>query len=397
MTETISPDKLRILILSLGGTIAMHSEPGQAADVSDCAASNVADRVLELARIALKSTDLTLKHVKIANKDSTDLDTGEWELVVSEIESRQDEFDCVLITTGTNTLAYLSSAISFALSGCPMPIVVTGAQVPMESPWTDAELNLVNSFRWLGFAVMELVRGEKPFRGVFVVFGGSVILGCRAKKVTEAGYEAFESFNNDVIAEFGPRITVFRSPPVVSQQTLARFQPCNGFNPNIACITLIPGLSARHLISLIRGAGPQASPDIAGDPVRGIVLRSYGSGDIPENLFPFLDAAEELGVPVVNTTQCPKGKTMMGVNTRGEQALKDYRVIPAHDTSMEAMSTKLMWLLNKHKALDKHLALKVIREEMLINIAGEIDPRIVRQQTHVIDSPVHRLYLTSNT
>ena len=127
----------------------------------------------------------------------------------------------------------------------------------------------------------------------------------------------------------------------------------NGFDNNIVSLTLVPGLKSEHLVKLIDNK------------VKGMVIRAFGSGDIPYDLFPALEYARKKQVPILVTTQCPRGATVMGINEPGRLALK-LGVIQVFDMSMEAMSTKLMWAL-KHK-----VSYKKMKKFIQTNLVGEI-------------------------
>jgi L-asparaginase/Glu-tRNA(Gln) amidotransferase subunit D len=122
------------------------------------------------------------------------------------------------------------------------------------------------------------------------------------------------------------------------------------------CLTMIPGIHADFIIGLINAGAA------------GLIFRGYGSGDLPSELFPALEYAQEKGVPVIVTTQCPGGATLLGVDTVGLEAIKR-GVIQVFDMSMECMSTKLMWLLGQK------VPYKKMKELMQFDMMGEVDMR----------------------
>ncbi len=277
----------------------------------------------------------------VSNIDSTDMDKQQWEGIVSKIQTNYDKYDGFLVTTGTNTLAYASSAVTFALGQIGKPVVFTGAQIPAEALATDATNNLINSLRLC----------IENISGVYVVFGSKIILGCRAKKISESDLDAFKTFNQSDIGTIGIGFALNKSVPPRSS-----IKPTfnNHFDDRVICFTLVPGMDFRCLNAVI-DAG-----------CRGIILRAYGSGDISRSLFPSLEYARSKQVPVLVTTQCPGGATVMGINSIGLEALK-LNVIQVFDMSMEAMSTKLMWLLAKNVPYAE------IKREMHRNYCGEVD------------------------
>lgn len=291
-------------------------------------------RIIEIANIDVHIID---------NIDSTNMTHVQWEKFVDEIQKEYDNYDGFLITQGTNTLAYASSALSFALQGIGKPVVITGAQIPAEVISTDGRNNLVNALR---VATMDL-------GGVFVVFGSKLILGCRAKKVSESDLDAFKTFNDSDFGEINIGLKINKDG---YKSHTKKFKAKNGFEDNVVCLTLIPGLNGDYLKAFIDQG------------VKGLILRAYGSGDIPYDILPALVYAKEKKIPVIVTTQCPGGATVMGINDAGFRALHT-GVIQAFDMSMEAMSTKLMWLLKQGVKYEGLL------EKMQENMIGEVDTR----------------------
>ena len=101
--------------------------------------------------------------------------------------------------------------------------------------------------------------------------------------------------------------------------------------------------------------------------LHGIVMRSYGSGNAPQQawLMKLLKQLTDKGVTVVNISQCISGQVEMNRYDTGYQ-LKDANVISGYDSTVEAAITKLMFLHANYTDT------KTIREYMNRSIAGEI-------------------------
>lgn len=328
--------KPKILILFFGGTIAMHKdEKTKALNTTD----DIANKLLGLEPRLKDIADIS--SITVDNLDSTNMTHLHWEKMVTLIQKNYSKYDGFVITLGTNTLAYASSAISFPLKGIGKPVILTGSQIPGEVINTDGRNNLINSVRL----------ATADISGIYVVFGSKIILGCRAKKVSESDLDAFKTFNAKDYGEIG---VGFKISDHINKRHNNTFKVANGFEDNIACLTLIPGLKLEVITSLIENN------------IKGIILRAYGSGDIPYDLLPALALAKKKKIPVVVTTQCPGGTTIMGMNDVGLQALHT-GVIQAFDMSMESMSTKLMWLLKRKTPYN------LLRKKMQENMLGEIN------------------------
>ena len=78
-----------------------------------------------------------------------------------------------MICHGTDTMAYTAAALSYLIQNNRRPIVITGAQKPIDLAITDARSNLLDSLRFAS---------HDRAHGVSIVFGGKVIAGTRAKK-----------------------------------------------------------------------------------------------------------------------------------------------------------------------------------------------------------------------
>lgn len=134
----------------------------------------------------------------------------------------------------------------------------------------------------------------------------------------------------------------------------------------ILSLTEFPGLSDERLMSAL------GHWDKAGMPLKGVVLRSFGAGDVSEHRLGFLKLLKKKKIPVVITTQAPNGKATLTVNKPGEYIEEHSLGIPAHDMSIESITTKLGWLIAQDKDYEqiKSLMVKDLRGE--INVTREL-------------------------
>ena len=153
---------------------------------------------------------------------------------------------------------------------------------------------------------------------------------------------------------------MFNSHHILKPDFAKPMTPHFDLNPNIIIFSLFPGIQenvVRHLID---------APEL-----KGIILRSYGSGNAPQQpwLIRLLREATERDVSVVNISQCISGQVEMGRYNTGYQ-LKDAGVISGYDSTVEAATTKLMHLYAKYDDIN------MIRKQMNESIAGEISKPI---------------------
>ena len=120
--------------------------------------------------------------VQLFQKDSTLIDHKDWARIAREAYRASSKGNKVLILHGTDTLAYTSSALSFAIQNPQTSIVLTGSMRMPEDPETDVKKNLLDAAIFL----------SEQTKGVFVVFNGKVMAASRITKVSSTDINAHE-------------------------------------------------------------------------------------------------------------------------------------------------------------------------------------------------------------
>jgi L-asparaginase len=227
---------------------------------------------------------------------------------------------------GTDTMAYTASALAFLLSGLPGPVVLTGSQLPLVELRSDGRDNLVTSL---------LLAAMPDWAEVAVYLGGGLLRGCRTTKVSTHGFDAFASPNLPPLAEVGVDV-VWRSE-LVRRPGPGPLRVGRLADVDVVALRLFPGITADTLRNVLR------------DPVRGLVLETYGSGNAPTrdpDLLDVLRQAVRRGVVVVNVSQCLRGSVEMGAYAAG-RALAEAGVVSGGDLTAEAALAKLIVLLSE--------------------------------------------------
>jgi L-asparaginase/Glu-tRNA(Gln) amidotransferase subunit D len=136
--------------------------------------------------------------------DSSQMRPDIWNKMVSTIEQliSSGKYRGIVVTHGTDTLAFSASALTFAFPLLPIPIILTAAQFSLEEAYTDAVNNLFGSCMIaLGGVIPNtpVAADSKPPRDIFypealVFFNNTLFLGTRIRKANATEMNAaFES------------------------------------------------------------------------------------------------------------------------------------------------------------------------------------------------------------
>jgi len=307
--------------------------------------------------------------------DSSNLAIPDWTQLARLLSEERDDYDGFVIMQGTDTLAFTAIALAFALRGFGKPIVLSGAQVPLDNPGTDAVTNLVNATRVAALSPRRNGKPESELREVAVVFGSRIIRASRCRKFSERDYEAFDSVNVPAIGTIGTDIWTNEG---LLLEPNSLFTPATEFADGVVLHHVYPGMRPETLEAVSLRS-------------RGVVLAAFGAGNIPcrsDNagnpyaLEPAIRALADKGIPVVVTTQCVTGQAEPGTYSTGTAA-KTAGAIIANDLTPEAAYVKLSWLLANEDVWPASAKralrggpgfLGAIRHAMLTDYVGEIEP-----------------------
>ncbi len=327
-------NRKHILLLTTGGTIA--SLPG--GDGLEPHRSDVMERQLNQLRSYF---DITVEDLMCL--DSSNIRPKEWQEIAKRVYECRLDYDGIVISHGTDTMAYTASAITWMLPGIDRPIVLTGSQLPLADVLSDGPDNLRTAFA--------MAASGHP--GIYLAFDRKVMLGCRAVKVRASGFSAFESVNARYAAQVSNLGLVINEAGLQPQLGFAQYLP--NISGDVFLLKLTPGLDPK-IFDMLADLG-----------YRGIVIEAFGLGGmnvLNEGLDGIRHALDR-GVSVVVTTQCLYDSSDLRVYQVGTKLL-ELGVIQGRDMTSEAAMTKLMW------AIGQGMNQKQIAALFMRSLAGEI-------------------------
>ena len=302
-----------ILILTTGGTISsVISENGLIPSDSH-----------ELLKKLLEEKDTNITSKSIMTLDSSNIQPEEWKIIAQEIFNNLNHYDGIIITHGTDTMAYTSSMISFMIQNPDIPIVFTGSQLPLSHPLTDAFDNIKCAFA--------MAKSDTP--GIFLAFNRRILLGCRTVKARTSSFDAFETINFKALGKVSAAGLNIRKEMI--KQTNEPPKLCLDIDTNVFLLKLTPNTNPNIINFLIESG------------IHGIVIEAYGAGGIPYTRRDFateIHKAVDRGIPIVVCSQCLYERSNFNIYEVGTKILSS-GAIEALDMTTEASVTKLMYAL----------------------------------------------------
>jgi len=249
-----------LTLIETGGTICMTDGP----DGLIPAPEKVAAALVQIA------PGQRLDHQKLEPLvDSADVGPLVWNRLLDRIDAAPGP---VIVTHGTDTMAFTGAALDAALAGQGRCVVLTGSMHPLGVAGSDAEANLA--------LAIATALGGKP--GLHLAFNGEILPAGRVSKV-----------NSTEAAAFAVTGTADLLDPAARRFDISK---------HLGLVTLTPGLAPAALGAML-------------DALDGVVLRVFGAGTMPATLAETLFARK--GKPMIAVSQSAAGGLAPGSYTAG--------------------------------------------------------------------------------
>ncbi|KAJ9597265.1 hypothetical protein L9F63_011869 [Diploptera punctata] len=275
--------------------------------------------------------------------DSSNMGLEDWIKISYDVKNNYEAYDGFVILHGTDTLAYTASALSFMFENIGKTVII-----PVFESRSDGRDNILGSL---------VLAANFIIPEVTVFFQQKLYRGNRTIKMSTDAFHAFDSPNLLPLAKCPPQLRAKLNYNLIFRpHTIEKFRVHSALNPNVGLLRLFPNITVQAVKTFLQR------------PIEGVVLQTYGAGNIPSNRTDILDelqAATKRDVIIVNCTQCVEGAVVAAYETG--MVLTQVGVIPGSDMTPEAALTKLSYVLSKTE-----WDIETKRKMMQQNLRGEL-------------------------
>lgn len=342
----------RILLISTGGTIASKIDYRTGGVTSLLSASELYGAFPELENHGYIYPEF------LFNEYSENITPDHWKIIAERISQAvtKEQFDGIIISHGTDTLHYTSSALSFALKNIPIPVILVGSQRSSDRPSSDAFSNLVGAIHFIK---------DSKYAGIFVCMhhntSDGVIachLGTRVRKNHTSKRDAFKSLDSLPFALIDQKgeikyNDILHKDLVRRKESLKNFVPRTTFDDKVFLLKFYPGLNPSFLEAFLNLD------------YKVIIIEGTGLGHINKACFHIISKLINSGIFVFMTSQCIFGRVQMTVYDTGRDLL-GLGVIPLSNMGPETAVVKAMWALHNSSGSSDFIRI------MTVNYADEM-------------------------
>ncbi|HEX5905371.1 MAG TPA: Glu-tRNA(Gln) amidotransferase subunit GatD [Candidatus Nitrosocosmicus sp.] len=333
----------RILLISTGGTIASKIDYRTGGVTSLLSASEIYSVFPELAEYGLIYPEF------LFNEYSENITPQHWSLLADRISRAVTKgyYDGIIVSHGTDTMHYTSSALSFSLKNIPIPVILVGSQRSSDRPSSDAFSNLVGAIKFIK---------DAKYSGIFVCMHSNTSdniiachIGTRVRKNHTSKRDAFKSLDslpfafieNSGIIQYN---NTLHNKMLKYKETSKAFISKTAFDSRVFLLKFYPGFNPSFLETFLNLD------------YKVIIIEGTGLGHINKKCFPIISKLIESGIFVFMTSQCIFGRVQMTVYDTGRDLL-GLGVIPLSNMSSETAVVKAMWALSNSAGTDDFITI----------------------------------------
>jgi L-asparaginase len=322
-------NKPKILLVYTGGTIGMIKDYKTGA-LKAFDFNQILEKIPELQHLNCEISTISFEEPI----DSSNMSPSYYIKIAEIIKANYSNCDGFVVLTGSDTMSYTSSAISFMFENLQKPVIFTGSQLPIGDLRTDAKENLITSIE-----IACATENNKPIvREVGLYFEYKLYRANRTTKINAEQFEAFASMNYPPLAESGVHLhfnhhLLYRNESEDDELIFRK-----NLIDDIVILKLFPGITPKVISTIL-----------SIENLKGVVLETYGSGNAPTEgwFITMLENVVKKGVKVVNVTQCAGGSVILGLYETSTD-LKRIGVIDGKDITTETAVAKMMYLLGEN-------------------------------------------------
>ncbi|MEM2900101.1 MAG: asparaginase [Thermoplasmata archaeon] len=269
-----------------------------------------------------------LTFTDVCKVDSSDMSPGLWEEIGAEIVDAQNnpDIDGIVITHGTDTMAWTAQFLYLSLKNVSTPVVLTGSQLPPDEKDSDVYANLRDAL---------IVASTSDIMEPVVVFAGNVYGAENLRKTKIWAFDAFSAINREkygVLEGEGEnrRLRMLRDDYIKGKPTVkSSFD--NSLSRSVEIVSIWPGTDYSLIGQIL-------------EKLDGAVIIGFGAGNANKRFRP---VAESVNIPLV---MCTSGEGE--VDILAYQAGKRFKqhVVSGGDWIPEYAALRLAYILG-HKAV----------------------------------------------
>jgi len=336
----------KILLIYTGGTIGMAKDYGDQS-LKPFNFDNLIKQIPELSLI-----DCKIEYQSFETPiDSSDMKPEYWIEIANIIENNYANYDGFVVLHGTDTMAYTASALSFMVENLEKPIIFTGSQLPIGDLRTDAKENLITSIQLAAIHK----QGKPIIQEVCIYFEYKLFRANRATKINAENFDAFESPNYPIIGVSGVHLEI-KENLLLHKISNGKLSFNKNLNADVGVLKIFPGMNRQFIESVLNAPAMKA-----------YIIEAFGTGNIFTDQW-FIDLLKEKvdqGIHLIINTQCSGGMVEIGRYATSD-ALLEMGAISSYDLTMEAATTKAIYLLGQN------LSKEDFRTQYESNLKGEL-------------------------